>query len=279
MKRQLGRITASLVLVLLWSSATAEPPAAGEAQRKAITTFVSNLTRWDGDSIARWRVPVCPTVSGATPEQGEYVRARVLEVAHAVSAPANGDKQCEGNLLIVLTEHPDQFWTSWRARYPKMFARESRQNLQRILDLTRPVVTWQNATLNASGPPAVSRGSDQPPEYRLSDSRFRSSVSQDISSVIVVVNTSATGGATFGQLADYIAMVSLARVDPRIDPNSDFAGAPTILKVFARDFASAPKKLTNWDEAFLRGLYKGSDPLVHKRAEIVRTMQEELTAN
>jgi hypothetical protein len=38
----------------------------------------------------------------------------------------------------------------------------------------------------------------------------------------------------------------------------------------------APKKLTNWDEAFLKGLYRGSDPLVRKRAEIVKIMRDEL---
>jgi hypothetical protein len=276
MMHRLGRITGSILLSLLCGSANADPQAANEAQHSAINAFVSSLTRWDGQSITRWRVPVCPSVSGATPEQAEFIRSRVLEVAAAANAPASGDKQCEGNLLIFLTEQPGQLWASWRDRYPKMFSRESQQKVKRIVDVTRPVATWQNAALNATGMPSVQRGADRPPEYRLSDSRIRSSVSEDFLSVIVVVNTSATGAATFGQLADYIAMVSLARVDPRLDPNSDFAGAPTILKVFARDFASAPKKLTNWDEAFLKGLYKGSDPLMRKRAEIEKSMRDEL---
>jgi len=46
--------------------------------------------------------------------------------------------------------------------------------------------------------------------------------------------------------------------------------------VFGKDFANAPRKLTNWDEAFLKGLYRGSDPLTRKRAEIVRTMRDAL---
>jgi hypothetical protein len=125
--------------------------------------------------------------------------------------------------------------------------------------------------------PSAARGADRLPEYRLSDSRFRSSVSEDFLSVIVVVNTSATGAATFGQLADYIAMVSLARVDPRIDPESDLAGAPTILQVFGRDFARAPKKLTNWDEAFLKGLYRSRDAvLLRQRNDIALSMRDEL---
>jgi len=277
MQRPLERTTAVLLLSLLCGSAAiADPQTANETQADAITTFVTNITRWDGEMIARWRIPVCPSVAGASAEQADFIRSRILEVAAAVHAPASGDKQCAGNLLIFLTEHPDQLWTAWRDRYPKMFARESRQSIKRIVDVTRPVVTWQNAALNATGMPSSARGADHAPEYRLSDSRFRSSVSEDFLSVIVVVNTSATGSATFGQLADYIAMVSLARVDPRIDADNDLAGAPTILKVFAKDFANAPRRVTNWDEAFLKGLYRGSDPLTRKRAEIVRTMRDEL---
>jgi hypothetical protein len=276
MPGRLGKITASVLLSLVCGAALADPQAVDEAQPSAITAFVSNITRWDGERIARWRIPVCPSVSGATAEQAGFIRSRVLEVAAAAHAPASGDKQCEANLFIFLTEQPEQLWTAWRDRYPKMFARESRQSIKRIVDVTRPVVTWQNAALNATGMPSSALGADRLPEYRLSDSRFRSSVSEDFLSVIVVVNASATGQATFGQLADYIAMVSLARVDLRLDPNSDLADAPTILKVFARDFAGAPKKLTNWDAAFLKGLYQGSDPLMRKRAEIVSTMRAEL---
>lgn len=281
MKSPLGRTTASVLLSLLCGSAIAEPQPANEPQLSAISAFVAGITRWDGERIARWRVPVCPSVSGATAEQGEFIRSRVLELAAAVHAPASGDRQCEANLIIALTEQPAQLWTSWREQYPRMFARESPQNVKRIVESRRPVVSWQNAVLssarNAAGTAPIDRRTSPIPEYRLSDSRFRSSVSEDIASAIVVVDTSATGGVTFGQLADYIALVSLARVDPRLDPNGDFAGAPTILQVFGKDAARAPKKLTNWDEAFLKGLYRGNEPLMRKRAEIVRVMREELS--
>jgi len=69
-------------------------------------------------------------------------------------------------------------------------------------------------------------------------------VAEDISSVIVVVDTSATGVATFGQFADYVAMVGLAQ----IDLDADFRSSPTILRSFAKSGSeSAPSRLTNWD--------------------------------
>jgi hypothetical protein len=88
----------------------------------------------------------------------------------------------------------------------------------------------------------------------------------------MMVDTTATGGATFGQLADYIAMVSLAR----IDLDADFGDAGSILRVFATKAEGAPKRLTNWDHAFLKALYRPDRPLLRPRTDIMLTMREEL---
>lgn len=269
-----GRFAACLLASLWVGSALAGPQVTDPAQtidtvevtaqreklRQAIVAFVSNITRWDGENVARWRKPVCPAVSGTTPEQGEYIRSRVLEVAASVNAPFSDDKGCEANLLIILTDHPEQMWA------------------KRIVDGTRPVTTWQNARLNnADGTPPIKRGTNQPGEYRLIDSHIRGSVAEGIFSTIVVVNTSATGGATFGQLADYIAMVSLAHIDPRIDADTDLPGSSTILRLFAKSSEGVPAKLTNWDQAFLKGLYRSRDAvLLRQRSDIMLSMRDDL---
>lgn len=287
-----GRFAACLIASLWVGSALAGPQVADTAQtidtvevtaqreklRQAIVAFVSNITRWDGENVARWRMPVCPSVSGTTPEQGEYIRSRVLEVAASVNAPFSDDKGCEANLLVILTDHPEQMWAAWRARNTKMFFGESPETVKRIVDGTRPVTTWQNARLNnADGTPPIKRGTNQPGEYRLIDSHIRGSVAEDIFSTIVVVNTSATGGATFGQLADYIAMVSLAHIDPRIDADADLPGSSTILRLFAKSSAGVPSRLTNWDQAFLKGLYRSRDAvLLRQRSDIMLSMRDEL---
>jgi hypothetical protein len=51
------------------------------------------------------------------------------------------------------------------------------------------------------------------------------------------------------QLADYIAMVSLAQIDPK----ADTSGYATILNVF--DAPQISDSLTDWDLAYLDGLY------------------------
>jgi hypothetical protein len=237
-----------------------------EAVRQAIVTFVSNVTRWDGENVARWRDPVCPSVSGATHEQGEFIRARILAISAATGAPLGDNEKCEANLLVILTAEPDELWTTWRARHPAMFAEESRQNIERSLDADRPVLVWQNLILNNAD------GTRPGTAYRHIDSRIRSSVAEGIFSVVAVVDTTAMGGATLGQLADYVSMVSLAR----IDPEADFGSAATILRLFTKSSEGAPSRLTNWDQAFLKSLYTGRDAWVQQRSFIMTRMREEL---
>ena len=71
---------------------TVEVTAQREALRKAIHGFVANVTRFDGENVARWRLPICPAVIGATPQQGEFVRSRILETAVAAGAPIERDQ-------------------------------------------------------------------------------------------------------------------------------------------------------------------------------------------
>jgi hypothetical protein len=85
------------------------------------------------------------------------------------------------------------------------------------------------------------------------------------------------GTATFGQLADYIAMASLARIDPRLDPDADLAGTSSILRLFGQSSEGVPSKLTNWDQAFLKGLYRSRDAvLLRQRNDIALSMRDEL---
>lgn len=213
---------------------TVEVTAQREALRKAIHTFVSNVTRFDGEHVARWRFPICPSVTAVSAEQG------------------------------ILTPQPDQLWDTWKDRNPKMFGQLQPQRVKRALS-TRPVQTVQNVVINnADGTTG---------NYRLRDSHIFGSVTEDFTSVVVVVNDAQTGGATFGQLADYVATVSLAR----IDLSADFSSAPSILRLFtAPDSMAPPSRLTDWDRAFLKALYKTDTSYVRLRTLISTTMVQDI---
>ena len=70
--------------------------------------------------------------------------------------------------------------------------------------------------------------------------------------MVVLVDTQAAAGVTVTQLADYIAMISFAKPDLE----ADLGKTESILQLFAVEPANRPSGLTEWDQAFLRGLYR-----------------------
>ena len=92
-------------------------------------------------------------------------------------------------------------------------------------------------------------------------------------SVIVLVDASDIEGVQWGQLADYVAMVGMAK----LDLDRPLGDAPTILRLFAsaeRD--AAPAGLSTWDRAFLKALYRTSQQAQLQRWLIVDQMVEQL---
>jgi hypothetical protein len=83
--------------------------------------------------------------------------------------------------------------------------------------------------------------------------------------VFVIVDVDRLNGATMEQLGAYIAMVSMAQVDP----DADTRAFDTILNLF-HDPASAPTGLSGWDEAYLAGLYdSGSEShRINQRSQV-----------
>ena len=134
--------------------------------------------------------------------------------------------------------------------------------------------TWQNAALNATGMPSVQRGADHSPEYRLSDSRIRSSVSEDFLSVIVVVNTPGDRRGNLRPLADYIAMVSLARVDPRLRSEQRLRGRSHDPESVRQGLRQRAEEAHELGRGVPERTLQGQRSLMRKRAEIVQSMRD-----
>src|SRR5690606_3653198 len=71
----------------------------------------------------------------------------------------------------------------------------------------------------------------------------------DLQYVIIIVDTTQLPGTTWQQLADYLAVVSLAQIDPKGDP----AAFDSILNLFTNP--AAYSGLTDWDRSYIRALY------------------------
>lgn len=81
-------------------------------------------------------------------------------------------------------------------------------------------------------------------------SRLNSQIRDDLNKVMIVVDVDRLEGVNLAQLADYLAFISLAQVDP----DGETASWDTVLNLF--DTPTAVQGLTDWDRAYLTSLYR-----------------------
>jgi hypothetical protein len=252
---------------------------------KEVQTFVSKLTQLDGELVSSWVMPICPKVVADDPAHAEYIRQRLLEVAAEVPFDADTDAKCRANTFVVVTSAPERFIAQWKERDPGMFIWRPRRDVTRSPE-SLPVRTWHNVRIEPADGEVMLAGntatfgsrlpSSAPKFKKKRASRIQSNVSENLQSVLVLVDTNKAAGVSLRQLADYIAMVSYSKVDLV----ADFGHSNSILRLFSEDETTVrPPGLTPWDLAFLRGLYRQSFEAVHQRTAISTRMVRDLVEN
>ena len=214
------------------------------------------------EGLARWHRRVCPLVAGLPKEQGEFVLARLSEVARAAQVPLAGER-CRPNLYVVVAREPGALLKRWRKRDRLLFDFAVGEGaIRRFMESPQPVRVWYSTMASAEdGLPAALEslpldgpglGWSQAPVNRIPiGTRIARPVIQNIASVIAVVDAARVEGLTIGQLADYLAMVAF--VDVRGEGR--VGAAPSILSLFTADPAARPAALSTWDQALMQALY------------------------
>jgi hypothetical protein len=243
-----------------------------QAQRQQVEqrahTFVERLTRGDrfyGESVAMWRVPLCFLVAGLVRHEGELVLGRLSADADSAGMRLAAER-CHPNFFVLFASEPDSMLKDLKARHPGMLGTAGPTEINHFLRPTKsPAVRiWHNADVtNRYGIPLYEFGGS-PHQFGVTVCEVNCVVNFDIlesrlyldrliafASAIIVVDKTRAKNATLEQLADYIALVGFAD----IDPDEDVGDAPTILHLFAASAEPAPPGLTAWDRAFLSGLY------------------------
>jgi hypothetical protein len=225
-----------------------------------------------GRGLARWRDGVCVGVANLQPEVAQYIADRVSTVAQDLGLRA-GAPGCNPSVLIVATQDADAFTPEFVAERPRLFVvggagmDQGRAALERFQTSGRPVRWWtvsapvdsETGQIAVRMPGGLNGDQDNggggnvmlyAPNIRMTAaSRLSTPIVDDSKRAFVIVDVSKTGGVTLPQLADYIAMVTLAQ----INPDAETAGFATILNLF--DDPAQTDGLTNWDKAYLAGLY------------------------
>lgn len=216
---------------------------------------------------AKFETPVCPAVFGLAPQQAAFVTDRMRRIAREAGVPL-ANAPCSPNAIVIVTpnkaamlkaleqQHPDYFPIEWNSRkihalendaYPAaawQFEGLITPDKLRIADTTVP------SLLDPVDPGALVQST---PPTTAPASRLRPGVQHDVMTSVLVVQASALAGLTATQFADYAAMRTLARTDPRQVP---MPASETILKALDAPMGTAvPLSITPADLQYLRGYY------------------------
>lgn len=269
-----------------------------------VRTFVEEISsmqqgagdsHWGGEGLARWRAPVCPSVTGLPRQAGEFVLERFSDIGRAAGVPLAGE-HCRPNLFVFLTGNPQRLLKAMARRNRAVtFGKASPLAIDDFIATDQAVKVWYNTDPATPENTAVARGGPNPSvtDYQgtgagalaqapgdvapmTSDweraSHLTTTLVWTFSYVYVIVDRTRMHAVTLGQLADYVGMLGLAE----IKPTARFGDAPTVLKLFDAAPREAPAGMTAWDRAYLKSLYATEQSSNVQRALITQAMLREI---
>jgi hypothetical protein len=262
----------------------------GQSLQDLIRNFVVEVAEPNRHrGLARWDERVCVGVANLRPETAQFMADRVSTVASDLGLTTEAPG-CTPNILIVATDDAGALTRSLVQRRARAFRMggpgmdRGGDALEDFIETPRPVRWWQMSipTDAVSGERAVripgdcsgscASAVDMAPRIAVfAASRLRTQIVDNLTRAIVVVDVDEVSHLSLMQLADYIAMVSLAQ----IDPDADTSAYASILNVM-KDPDSADG-LMDWDRAYLGGLYGAERNALNDRAqrgEVVDSIRE-----
>ena len=237
----------------------------GRELAEAVDDFVDEVVAPpSGRGPARWDRKVCVGAVNLKHEVAQPLIDRVSQVALDIGLEI-GEPGCSANILILATDDGTALATALVEARPRVFrpgysgAARSRAALDRFVATDRPVRWWHVSvpTDADTGAVAVRLPGYGPPMINTLGGRLRTEIQNDLRRAFIIVDLAQADRVSFPQLADYVAMVAFAQ----IDPEAQLAGFDTVLNVFADPAGAAG--LTDWDRAWLTSLY---DAELNRRA-------------
>lgn len=222
--------------------------------------------------LARWGGRVCLGVVNFRSEVAHAIIDRITDVARELGIEP-GQPGCEPNVVIAGTADGSGLARDMVGRYRSNFFRYGYTSSNRgsaaleVFQTSDAPVRWWHVSL----PIVVETGAIaiRLPGYGpvKNPCRTRSGywvgncdqVTDRILKMITIVDVDELDGLALPQLADYLALIALAQ----IEPDADYSQFHTVLNVF--DPEKAVSGLTDWDMIYLRALYAG--PIEHLTAE------------
>lgn len=227
--------------------------------------FVSEISRpASRRGLARWSRAVCVGVVNLPATHAQFMADRISQVAAEVGLEP-GEPGCSPRVVIIATDDGPGLATSLVGGAGVNFNLGSHQTdagsrALRDFQTSDRAVRWWHTSLpvdSETGQAAIrlpgQTGPDGQPSAPVINvfaaSRLNSQIRDDLVRVVIVIDVDKLEGTSFEQLADYVALISLAQ----IDADAQTQGYDTIMNLF--NGSGAPGGLTGWDLGYLQALY------------------------
>jgi hypothetical protein len=234
--------------------------------------------------LARIADRLCPGVIGLKREAAELMIDRIRWNAERLDMWMADDTSCSPNLIIAFVEDGKAQLAELVDRQPWLFETMTRPERLALLAEDGPVRVWTTAqTRTRDGMPIERRENlTDPPVVQMwmAHSKIYLTIREDITQVVVLFDRDGVRGKSIIQLADYATMRSFARTRPA----GGDAALDTILALFDPAH-EPPPALTDFDQAYLRNLYKeianlpAANKLMNVSGELEQVMREEAEAD
>ena len=229
---------------------------AGRAKdEKAVQDLVRQVTgRLPFDRpIARFQQPMCLAIAGVKDAFVDGFAARITDNAKLARVPiATGE--CKTNALVIFTNNTRKELEQARKKNRWIFGNLGVAALKKMLESRDPAFAWRaTQVLGTNGMPVQYDDREIPQNRTIEMSgRLKQPIMIGVTGAIVVIDRDAADGKTAQQLADYATLRLLA---PTAEIREMTPGAPATMMTLFLDPANAPAELTEFDTAFLRGVY------------------------
>ncbi|HEX6996246.1 MAG TPA: hypothetical protein VF339_19105 [Gammaproteobacteria bacterium] len=216
---------------------------------------------------ARWDRRVCIGVHNLENTAAQYIADRVSSLALDVGLEP-GEPGCRPDVNIIFAVDAREMASRLVESQPEAFRPAGGHagmdlGLAALDDFVQSerAVRWWHVSLPVdarTGAAAIELPQTKghcgalhcPPQIAVAGpSRIHSGIRDVLHSVIIIVDTTKLAGTTWQQLGDYLAVVSLAQIDPQTDPSA----FDSILNLFSNP--AAYSGLTDWDLSFIHALY------------------------
>lgn len=234
----------------------------GDERERLAQSFVEGVAAPARDrGLARWESKVCLGAVNFRSEMAHQLIDHISDVAQEIGVEL-GEPGCDPNVLIVGTDDGRALASALVSRDRRQFrygyTRSNRGS--RALEefqTSEAAVRWWHISLpynTETGGVAIRLPGQGPvswPCERRFGERRCDAVTDRLVRSLIIVDLATLPEVSFIQLGDYLAMLSLAQVDPR----TDFTAFDTVLNVIERP--GGVEGLTDWDRNYLQALYAG----------------------